>query len=111
MAGAKKDGEHPQWQQEGEVATRPDDRVRSPRQYQVVLLNDDYTTMEFVVMILMEIFHHPRQRAVDIMLQVHHQGAGVAGVYPYAIAESKARRVMQLARSQGYPLRCTLEPA
>ncbi len=93
------------------VAVEPEQkrRVEVPRRYQVLLHNDDYTTMEFVVLVLEEIFHHPHQRAVEIMLDVHHRGLGVAGVYPRDIAETKARKTMELARRQEYPLRCSVE--
>ena len=91
------------------VRERPARKVEVPRRYQVLLHNDDYTTMEFVVMVLEEIFHHPHERAVQIMLDVHHKGIGVAGVYPFDIAETKARKTMELARRHEYPLRCSVE--
>jgi ATP-dependent Clp protease adaptor protein ClpS len=98
---------------EGEtaLATESEERLERPRRFRVLLLNDDYTTMEFVVMILMNVFHHPEARAVEIMLHVHHHGVGVAGVYPHQVAETKVVQVSELARSHEFPLRCTMEPA
>jgi len=99
------------WQQEdADVATDTDRRPVPPRRYKVLLLNDDYTTMEFVVKILVEVFHHPHDEAVEIMLHVHHRGVGVAGVYSFDVAETKVARVSVLARASEFPLRCTMEP-
>ena len=96
---------------ESEVATESKQRLERPRLYRVLILNDDYTTMEFVVMILMNVFHHPEERAVEIMLHVHHNGVGEAGIYTFEVAESKVKKVTELARQHEYPLRCELEPA
>jgi len=95
---------------ESDVATEPKQRLERPRLYRVLLLNDDYTTMEFVVMILMTVFHHPQERAVEIMLHVHHNEVGEAGVYTFEVAESKVKKVTELARQNEYPLRCEIEP-
>ena len=84
--------------------------VRRPRRFKVILHNDDYTSMEFVVRILIEHFHKSPAEATHIMLQVHHKGVGVAGIYPREIAETKVEEVMQLARSEGMPLLLTSEP-
>lgn len=97
-------------QGEGGVATESDQQVKRPRLYRVMLHNDDYTTMEFVVMILMRAFYHPEPAAVRIMLQVHQKGVGTAGVYPYEIAEARIAKVARLAREHEFPLRCTMEP-
>lgn len=99
-------------EEEGGVATGQETRpkVAKPRMYKVLLHNDNYTTMEFVVMILMAIFHKPEVEAVQIMLDVHHRGMGLAGVYPYEIAETKVQRVLQLAQQAQFPLMCTMEP-
>ena len=93
------------------VITQPrtKERLKAPPLYKVLLHNDDYTTMEFVVFILMSIFHRGETDAVQIMLHVHKNGVGVAGVYPYEIAETRAARVEALARTHEYPLRCSVE--
>lgn len=85
------------------------EQVKKPPLYKVLLHNDDYTTMEFVVYILKTVFHLSELDAVRIMLAVHHQGVGVAGVYTYEIAEVKVEKVTQLARTNEFPLLCTLE--
>ena len=92
------------------VATETEKRLKRPSLYKVLLHNDDYTTMEFVVHVLTSIFHHPEETAVQIMLHVHRKGVGVAGVYSFEIAETKVRKTVDLARQNEYPLRCTMEP-
>jgi ATP-dependent Clp protease adaptor protein ClpS len=93
-----------------DVATDVDRKIEPPRLFQVLLHNDDYTTMDFVVMILMDVFHHPEEQAIEIMLRVHYQGIGVAGVYPYDVAETKVHKASVLAHQAEFPLRCSLEP-
>jgi ATP-dependent Clp protease adaptor protein ClpS len=104
-----------EWEHEsahdGAVITETQKRTQKPPLYKVLLHNDDFTTMEFVVYILRSIFHKSEQDAVRIMLAVHHQGHGVAGVYTYEIAEAKVHKVSQLAQAHDYPLLCTLEEA
>jgi len=95
---------------DGLVATENEQKVQRPRLYKVLLHNDDYTTMEFVVMVLVTVFHHPEAEAVRIMMHVHQKGVGVAGVYSYEIAETKAAKVTRLARENEFPLRCSVEP-
>lgn len=109
---AEKDTGHG-WESEGgeAVATETEKQVKRPQLYRVLLHNDNYTTMEFVVLVLTSIFHHSDAEAVRIMLHVHQQGVGVAGVFTYEIAETKAAKVMQEARRNEFPLRCTVEPA
>ena len=85
--------------------------LRSPRLYRVILHNDHYTTMEFVVDILVKIFHQPAREANRIMLDVHRRGSGVCGVYSYDVARTKVSQVLALAREQEFPLKCTLEEA
>lgn len=99
-------------EEEGGVATDQETRqkIDKPRMYKVLLHNDNYTTMEFVVMVLMSIFHKAEGEAVQIMLDVHRKGAGLAGVYQREIAETKVQRVLQLARQAQFPLMCTMEP-
>lgn len=92
-----------------DVLTQSKQKLQKPPLYKVLLHNDNYTTMEFVVYILMNVFHHSENDAIRIMLQVHHQEVGVAGVYTYEIAETKIAKVTQLAREYDYPLLCSLE--
>lgn len=82
---------------------------REPRLYRVLLHNDDYTTMEFVVLILIDIFRKSAEEAAEIMLSVHEKGIGVCGVYPREIAELRIRQVTGRARTAGFPLLCTME--
>jgi ATP-dependent Clp protease adaptor protein ClpS len=93
------------------VKEQTERKVKRPRLYNVLLHNDDYTTMEFVVMILMTVFHRPEADAIRIMLHVHTRGVGVAGVYPRQMAETRVNKVTRLAREYEYPLRCSMEPA
>jgi ATP-dependent Clp protease adaptor protein ClpS len=86
------------------------DKTRPPRMYRVMLHNDDYTTREFVVDVLRNVFHRSEADAVAIMLNVHNNGVGVAGVYTLEIAETKTKIVESMARRQGYPLRLSIEP-
>lgn len=92
-----------------EVLTQEDQQVEKPPLYKVLLHNDDYTTMDFVVYVLINVFHRSENDAINIMLAVHHQGVGVAGVYTREIAETKINQVHNLARAQEYPLLCTME--
>jgi ATP-dependent Clp protease adaptor protein ClpS len=103
--------EDPGFSEQADVATQAEKKPQKPRLYKVLLLNDDYTTMEFVVRVLMSVFHHEEEKAVEIMLHVHHNGVGVAGVFTYEVAETKAKKVHELARQEEFPLRCSLEPA
>jgi ATP-dependent Clp protease adaptor protein ClpS len=97
--------------EQGDVATRRRKRVEKAKPYQVVLHNDNYTTMEFVVHVLMKFFHKEEPEATHIMLTVHHKGAGVAGVYSKDVAETKVHQVTSYAQESGYPLKTTAEPA
>jgi len=85
------------------------EEVKEPPMYKVLLHNDDYTTMEFVIEVLMQVFAKTLEAATEIMLNVHHKGIGVCGVYPLEIAETKVETVHSLAKERGFPLRCTLE--
>ena len=97
------------YQSETEQRTDVRDETREPPQYRVLLHNDDYTTMEFVVEILMYVFNKPPEDAATIMMNVHRKGIGVCGVYPHEIAETKVDTVHNLARESGFPLRCSME--
>ncbi len=94
----------------GGVAEKTDLRIKKPSLYRVILHNDDYTTMEFVVEVLMTVFHHPQAGAVRVMLDVHRRGRGVCGIYPHDIAQTKAARVLKMAREREFPLMATVEP-
>jgi len=84
-------------------------KTKKPSMYKVLLLNDDFTPMEFVVYVLERVFRKDRTEATDIMLKVHQDGVGVAGVYTYEVAETKVDQVMTLARKHEHPLQCTME--
>jgi ATP-dependent Clp protease adaptor protein ClpS len=90
--------------------TRQEKKLAKPKMYKVLLHNDHYTTREFVVAVLMEVFHKSETDAVQIMMHVHLNGVGVAGVYTYDVAQSRIRKVEELARMNEYPLRLTMEP-
>ncbi|MFZ5470074.1 MAG: ATP-dependent Clp protease adaptor ClpS [Myxococcota bacterium] len=90
--------------------TRKKEKLQKPPLYKVLFHNDNYTTMEFVVAVLREVFHKSESDAVAIMLNVHKTGVGVAGVYTHDIAQTKIRTTEKLARDQEYPLRLTMEP-
>jgi ATP-dependent Clp protease adaptor protein ClpS len=94
-----------------EVVTEERVVTRSPKSFKVLLLNDDYTTMDFVVSILESVFKKTPSEAVRIMLQVHHQGAGICGIFPKQIAETKVKLVHEKARAAGFPLCCAMEEA
>src|SRR5438876_12180411 len=84
-------------------------KTKKPSLYKVLLLNDDYTPMEFVVHVLEKYFAKGREEATRIMLHVHHKGVGICGVYPYEVAETKVTQVMDFSRQNGHPLQCTME--
>ncbi len=93
------------------VAERQLARTKPPSLYQVVMLNDDYTPMEFVVMVLQHYFQRDLDTATHIMLKIHHEGRGVCGVYPKDIAATKVELVLTAARRDGHPLQCIMEAA
>lgn len=93
------------------VLDREHSKLAPPPMYQVVMLNDDYTPMEFVVAVLCRVFGKSEEEAGHIMLKVHHEGRGVCGVYPRDIAATRVEMVMQLAQARQHPLQCIMEPA
>jgi len=93
------------------IATRTKAKPKKPSQFRVLMLNDDYTPMEFVVIVLKRFFHMDLEQATRVMLHVHQKGVGVCGVFPYEIAETKVTQVMDFARKNQHPLQCTLEKA
>jgi ATP-dependent Clp protease adaptor protein ClpS len=94
---------------EERVDSKTDIEVDEPPMYKVLLLNDDYTTMDFVVEVLVYVFQKPPEEATLIMLNVHRKGVGVCGIYPFEIAETKVNLVENLARENGFPLKCIME--
>ena len=91
------------------VVTRTKPTTQKPAMYKVLLLNDDYTPREFVIMVLMGFFGMNNQQATDVMLHVHKRGVGVCGVFSYEVAETKVSQVMDCARQNEHPLQCTME--
>ena len=106
--GGKKSGP-PRVDDETEIGVKTKTKTKRPSLYKVLMLNDDYTPMEFVVYVLQRFFGMGQERAVDIMLTVHNKGVAVVGVYPFEIAETKVTQVMDCARSNQHPLQCTME--
>jgi len=105
-AGSPGDAEH-----DGDLVVQKRKAVHRPRLYKVLLHNDDFTTMEFVVEILVRYFRKSRVEATRVMLEVHHRGIGVAGVFTYEVAETKVAQVTAEARQHGMPLKCSVDPA
>ena len=91
------------------LATKTRTRTKKPSLYRVLILNDDYTPMEFVVFVLERFFNKTREEATEIMLHVHQHGVGVCGVFTYEVAETKVAQVLDLARRNEHPLQCTME--
>lgn len=91
------------------IVTKTKPKTKKPSMYKVLLLNDDYTPMEFVVYVLEKLFRMSREQATQVMLHVHQKGVGVCGVYTYEIAETKVTQVIDLARKNEHPLQCTME--
>jgi len=96
-------------EEEEEVISDTRDEIDEPPMYKVLLHNDDYTTMEFVIEILMLVFKKSPEKSVEIMLNVHRKGIGICGVYTYEVSETKVNTVYALARENGFPLKCTME--
>lgn len=91
------------------VVTKTRPKTKRPSKYRVLLLNDDYTPMEFVVVILQDVFNKNQEEAWEIMMHVHKQGVGECGIFPYEVAETKVTRVMDAARKNQHPLQCVME--
>ncbi|PPR27842.1 MAG: ATP-dependent Clp protease adapter protein ClpS [Alphaproteobacteria bacterium MarineAlpha10_Bin1] len=89
--------------------TKTKPKTKKPSMYKVLLLNDDYTPMEFVILVLMRIFGMPEESATQVMMHVHRRGVGVCGVYPFEVAETKVTQVVDFARRNEHPLQCTME--
>jgi len=94
---------------ETQVITEQDVELKEPEMFRVLLINDDYSTMEFVVLVLKSVFHLTETQAENIMLKIHHEGRGVCGVYSFEVAEMKVNTVTEMARKHEYPLLCVME--
>lgn len=92
-----------------EKKTNTTDKIKQPNYYKVIVLNDDVTTMEFVVYLFMTIFHKSQDESLDLTMRIHHEGSAVAGVYTYEIAEQKSIDAMRLAQENGFPLVAKVE--
>lgn len=99
------------WEHEESAVAEAEERVEQPPLFKVLLHNDDYTTMEFVVHVLESVFSMPEEQAIQVMLNVHLRGIGVAGIYPFEIAEMKVEKATAMAREQEFPLLVTMEEA
>ena len=97
-------------QSDGDVLVEKKSKTKKPKLYKVIFHNDDYTSMEFVIFVLEHVFRKTIPEATQIMLRVHKQGSGIAGVYPFSIAETKVAHTMELAKQDSYPLLVTMEP-
>ena len=91
------------------LATKTEETVKEPPKYRVLMHNDHYTTMDFVVQVLETVFSKPAPEAVQIMLNIHRQGIGICGIYTAEVAETKITTVHHMAKEQGFPLRCSVE--
>ncbi len=96
---------------DGGLKVDRDIEIREPKMYRVILHNDHYTTMDFVVEVLMSVFHKPAAEATKIMMDVHRRGSGMCGVYTYDIAATKVSQVHTMARAREFPLKCSMEDA
>jgi ATP-dependent Clp protease adaptor protein ClpS len=99
----------PDFENDSAVLTESETRLEKPKLFKVILHNDDFTTMEFVVFILKQVFNRSDEEAFAIMFKVHNEGVGVAGIYPYEIAQMKSEKAINLSRANEYPLLCTVE--
>src|SRR5262245_44622799 len=96
---------------ENDIATETEENVQveEPQMYKVLLLNDDYTPMDFVTWLLQTVFHKPIEESIQIMLQVHRQGSGLCGIYPYEVARTKVKQVQEVSKKHEHPLQCIME--
>lgn len=92
------------------VATVKKEKLQAPKMYKVLMHNDDYTTMEFVILVLQKYFNKSSEEAHSLMLEVHTRGFAVCGIYTFEVAESKVAKVIKYARDNGHPLKCSTEP-
>ncbi|MGI9034916.1 MAG: ATP-dependent Clp protease adaptor ClpS [Pyrinomonadaceae bacterium] len=99
----------PEFEDDSQVLTESKTKLEKPPLYKVLLHNDDFTTMEFVVYVLRVVFHRSDVEAFSIMMKVHNEGVGVAGIYTFEVAQMKAEKAMNLARAEEFPFLCTVE--
>ena len=99
----------PEFEDDSSVMTESETKLEKPKLFKVILHNDDFTTMEFVVFVLTHVFLRSEIEAFTIMLKVHNEGIGIAGIYPFEIANMKSGKAMNLAKAHEYPLLCTVE--
>ena len=97
------------FEKDSEILTEKKEKLEKPKLFKVILHNDDFTTMEFVVFVLQYVFNRSDAEAFTIMLKVHNEGIGIAGIYPFEIANMKSEKAMNLAKAREYPLLCTVE--
>jgi ATP-dependent Clp protease adaptor protein ClpS len=111
LAGGKDSPDDPRRDDDSKtgIVTKTRPKTKKPNLYKVLLLNDDFTPMEFVVLVLQRFFNKGHEDATRIMLHVHHKGVGICGVYTYEVAETKVTQVMDFSRQHGHPLQCTME--
>ncbi len=107
--GNDSNGDNQNKEKESGLLLKPKPKTKKPSMYKVLLLNDDYTPMEFVVHVLEKFFNKNRQESTDIMLHVHRRGVGICGIFTYEVAETKVAQVMDFARANEQPLQCTME--
>ena len=101
--------DYPEYEDDGAVLTESETKLEKPKLYKVLLHNDDFTTMEFVVFILQTVFMRSDAEAFTIMLKVHNDGIGIAGIYSFEVANMKAEKAMNISKAHEYPLLCTVE--
>ena len=101
--------DYPEYEDDAAVLTESETKLEKPKLYKVILHNDDFTTMEFVVYILQTVFMRSDSEAFTVMLKVHHDGIGVAGIYSFEVANMKAEKAMNISKAHEYPLLCTVE--
>lgn len=97
-------------EEESGVVVKEGQKTQLPKKFKVLMHNDDYTTMEFVILVLKKFFRKEQEEAERIMWKIHHEGYGICGVFIFEVAESKANQVIRYARDNGHPLKCTIEP-
>ncbi|MEO7383579.1 MAG: ATP-dependent Clp protease adapter ClpS [Novosphingobium sp.] len=111
VRAASEDDDSPGNGSQAGLATKTRTRPKKPSMFKVLMLNDDYTPMDFVVIVLKRFFSMDMEQATRVMLHVHQKGVGICGVFPYEIAETKVNQVMDFAKANQHPLQCTLEKA